>query len=72
MMNTNNSLAFMQAVATFSLISCLGLAYVIYPFDESLFFQATDSFVSSIYGVDVLSELNSSVVAGILLSLIHI
>ena len=54
MMNTNNSLAFMQAVATFSLISCLGLAYVINPIDESLFFQATDSFVSSIYGVDVL------------------
>ena len=69
MMNTNNSLAFMQAVATFSLISCLGLAYVINPIDESLFFQATDSSISAIYGKDVLSELNNSVVAGMLLGL---
>jgi len=69
MMNTNNSLAFMQGVATFSLLSCLGLAYVINPIDESLFFQATGSFVSTIYGKDVLSELNNSVVAGILLGL---
>ena len=52
-MNTNNSLAFMQAVATFSLLLCLGLAYVINPIDESLFFQATSSFVSAMYGNDV-------------------
>ena len=63
-MNTNNSLAFMQAMATFSLLSCLGLAYIINPIDESLFFKATNSFVSSIYGEDVLLELNNSVVAG--------
>ena len=69
MMNTNNSLAFMQGVATFSLLSCLGLAYVINPIDESLFFQAADNFVSAIYGKDVLSELNNSVVAGMLLGL---
>ena len=69
MMNTNNSLAFMQGVATFSLLSCLGLAYVINPIDESLFFQATDSSISAIYGKDVLSELNNSVVAGMLLGL---
>ena len=64
-MNTNNSLAFMQAVATFSLLSSLSLAYVINPIDDSLFFQATDNFVSAIYGENVLSELNNSVVAGI-------
>ena len=68
-MNTNNSLAFMQAVATFSLLSSLSLAYVINPIDDSLFFQATDNFVSAIYGENVLSELNNSVVAGILLGL---
>ena len=68
-MNTNNSLAFMQAMATFSLLSCLGLAYIINPIDESLFFKATNSFVSSIYGEDVLLELNNSVVAGMLLGL---
>ena len=59
----------MQAVATFSLLSSLGLAYVINPIDDSLFFQATDNFVSAIYGENVLSELNNSVVAGILLGL---
>ena len=68
-MNTNNRLAFMQAMATFSFLSCLGLAYTINPIDESLFFKATNSFVSSIYGEDVLSELNNSVVAGMLLGL---
>ena len=68
-MNTNNSLAFMQAVATFSLLLCLGLAYVINPIDESLFFRATSSFVSAMYGNDVLTNLNNSIVAGILLGL---
>jgi len=68
-MNTNNSLALMQAVATFSLLSSLGLAYLINPIDDSLFFQATHNFVSAIYGEDVLSELNNSVVAGMLLGL---
>ena len=68
-MNTNNSLAFMRAVATFSLLSSLGLAYVINPIDDSLFFQATDGFVSAIYGNDVLTNLNNSVVAGILMGL---
>ena len=68
-MNTNNSLAFMQAVATFSLLLCLGLAYVINPIDESLFFRATSSFVGAMYGNDVLTTLNNSIVAGILLGL---
>lgn len=68
-MNTNSSLAFMQAVATFSLLSSLGLAYVINPVDDSLFFLALDGFVGAIYGNDVLTALNNSVVAGILLGL---
>ncbi len=68
-MNTNSSLAFMQAVATFSLLLCLGLAYVINPIDESLFFRATNSFVGAMYGNDVLTSLNNSIVAGILLGL---
>ena len=66
-MNTNSSLAFMQAVATFSLLSSLGLAYVINPINDSLFFLALDGFVGAIYGNDVLTTLNNSVVAGILL-----
>ena len=68
-MNTNSSLAFMQAVATFSLLLCLGLAYVINPIDESLFFRATNSFVGVMYGNDVLTSLNNSIVAGLLLGL---
>ena len=68
-MNTNSSLAFMQAVATFSLLSSLGLAYVINPISDSLFFLALDGFVGAIYGNDVLTALNNSVVAGILLGL---
>ena len=68
-MKTNSSLAFMQAVATFSLLSSLGLAYVINPINDSLFFLALDGFVGAIYGNDVLTTLNNSVVAGILLGL---
>ena len=68
-MNTNNSLSFMQAVATFSLLLSLGLAYVINPIADSLFFQAIDSSVSAMYGNEVLTELNNSIVAGILLGL---
>ena len=68
-MNTNNSLSFMQAVATFSLLLSLGLAYVINPIEDSLFFQAIDSSVSAMYGNEVLTELNNSIVAGILLGL---
>jgi hypothetical protein len=59
----------MQAVATFSLLLSLGLAYVINPIEDSLFFQAIDSSVSAMYGNEVLTELNNSIVAGILLGL---
>ncbi len=59
----------MQGIATFSLMFSLGLAYVINPIDESLFFKALDGIVSGIYGTDVLDELNSSAVAGMLVGL---
>ena len=68
-MNTKNSLSLMQAIATFSLILALGLAYVINPVGDSLFFRAIDGIVSGLYGQDVLSELNNSALAGILVGL---
>ena len=68
-MNTKNSLSLMQAIATFSLILALGLAYVINPVDDSLFFKAISGIVSGLYGQDVLGELNNSALAGILVGL---
>ena len=68
-MNTNNSLSLMQAIATFSLIFSLGLAYVINPIDDSLFFNALSNIVSEIYGEDVFSKLNGSAVAGMIVGL---
>ena len=68
-MNTNNSLSLMQAIATFSLMFSLGLAYVINPIDDSLFFNALGNIVSEIYGEDVLSKLNDSAVAGMIVGL---
>jgi hypothetical protein len=59
----------MQAIATFSLMSCLGLAYVINPIEGSLFFKAINAMVEGIYQKEVLSELNTSIVAGMLLGL---
>ncbi len=68
-MNTNNSLSLMQTIATFSLMFSLGLAYVINPIDDSLFFNALGNIVSEIYGEDVLSKLNDSAVAGMIVGL---
>ena len=68
-MRTIASLSFMQAIATFSLMSCLGLAYVINPIEDSLFFKAINTMVEGIYQKEVLSELNTSIVAGMLLGL---
>ena len=68
-MNTNNSLSLMQAIATFSLMFSLGLAYIINPMEDSLFFKALDSIVSGIYGDEVLSKLNNSAVAGMIVGL---
>ena len=68
-MNTNNSLSLMQGIATFSLIFSLGLAYIINPIEDSLFFNALDSIISGIYGEEVLSKLNNSAIAGMLVGL---
>ena len=68
-MNTNNSLSLMQTIATFSLMFSLGLAYVINPIEDSLFFNALGNIVSEIYGEDVLSKLNDSAVAGMIVGL---
>ncbi|MDE0740966.1 MAG: hypothetical protein OSB59_00030 [Candidatus Poseidoniia archaeon] len=68
-MRTIASLSFMQAIATFSLMFCLGLAYVINPIEDSLFFKAINAMVEGIYQKEVLSELNTSIVAGMLLGL---
>ena len=68
-MNTNNSLSLMQAIATFSLMFSLGLAYIINPIEDSLFFKALDGIISGIYGEEVLSKLNNSAVAGMIVGL---
>ena len=68
-MNTNNSLSLMQGIATFSLMLSLGLAYVINPVEDSLFFKALGGIVSGFYGQDVLSNLNNSALAGMLIGL---
>ena len=68
-MNTNNSLSLMQAIATFSLMFSLGLAYIINPIEDSLFFKALDGIISGIYGEEVLSKLNNSAVVGMIVGL---
>lgn len=68
-MRTIPSLSFMQAIATFSLMSCLGLAYVINPIEDSLFFKAISAMFEGIYQKEVLGELNNSIVAGMLMGL---
>jgi|TARA_B110000263_G_scaffold78671_1_gene68653 hypothetical protein len=68
-MRTIPSLSFMQAIATFSLMSCLGLAYVINPIEDSLFFKAISAMFEGIYQKEVLGELNNSIVAGMLVGL---
>ena len=68
-MNTNSSLSLMQGIATFSLMFSLGLAYIINPIEDSLFFNALDSIISGIYDDEVLSKLNNSAIAGMLVGL---
>ena len=68
-MKTTNSLSLMQSVATFSLISSLGFAYLINPIDDSLLFNAMDSMVGGLYQSDVFDSINKSIVAGLLLGL---
>ena len=68
-MRTNNTLAIMQSVATLSLMLSLSFAYLINPLEDSLFFGALDSFSKSLYDSNVINELNTSVIAGILIGL---
>ena len=68
-MQTNNTLAIMQSVATLSLMLSLSFAYLINPLEESLFFGALDSFSKGLYNSNVINELNTSVITGILIGL---
>ena len=68
-MQTSNTLAIMQSVATLSLMLSLSFAYLINPLEDSLFFSALDGFTSSMYNSNVINELNTSVIAGILVGL---
>ena len=68
-MQTSNTLAIMQSIATLSLMLSLSFAYLINPIEDSLFFGALDGFTSSLYNSNVINELNTSVIAGILVGL---
>ena len=68
-MQTSNTLAIMQSVATLSLMLSLSFAYLINPLEDSLLFSAIDVFTSSLYNSNVINELNTSVIAGILVGL---
>ena len=68
-MQTSNTLAIMQSVATLALMLSLSFAYLINPLEDSLFFSALDGFTSSLYNSNVINELNTSVIAGILVGL---
>ena len=68
-MQTSNTLAIMQSVATLSLMLSLSFAYTINPLEDSLFFSALDSFATSLYNSNIINELNTSVIVGILVGL---
>ena len=68
-MQTSNTLAIMQSVATLSLMLSLSFAYLINPLEDSLFFSALNGFSTSLYNSNVINELNTSVIAGILVGL---
>ena len=68
-MQTSNTLAIMQSVATLSLMLSLSFAYLINPLEDSLFYSTLDGFTSSLYNSNVINELNTSVIAGILVGL---
>jgi len=68
-MQTSNTLGLMQSVATLSLMLSLSFAYMINPMEDSLFFSALDSFSNGLYNSNVINELNTSVIAGILFGL---
>ena len=54
-MQTSNTLAIMQSVATLSLMLSLSFAYLINPLEDSLFFSALDGFISSLYNSNVIN-----------------
>ena len=68
-MQTSNTLAIMQSVATLSLMLSLSFAYLINPLEDSLFFGALDGFTSGLYNSNVINELNTSIIAGIIIGL---
>jgi len=68
-MQTSNTLAIMQSVATLSLMLSLSFAYLINPIEDSLFFNALNSFTSGLYNSNVINELNTSIIAGIIIGL---
>ena len=68
-MQTSNTLGLMQSIATLSLMLSLSFAYLINPMEDSLFFSALDSFSNGLYNSNVINELNTSVIAGILIGL---
>ena len=69
-MRINNTLAFMQSMATFSLMFSLSFAYLINPLEDSLLFNILDDFSSNVYKSNVINELNTSIIAGILMGLL--
>ena len=69
-MKINNTLAFMQSIATFSLMFSLSFAYLINPLEDSLLFNILDDFSSNVYKSNVINELNTSIIAGTLMGLL--
>ncbi|MAQ63125.1 MAG: hypothetical protein CMA48_02240, partial [Euryarchaeota archaeon] len=68
-MKTSNTLALMQSVATLALMLSLSFAYLINPLEDSIFFSVLNSFSKSLYDSNVINELNTSVIAGIIIGL---
>ncbi|MEC7135723.1 MAG: hypothetical protein VXW55_03550 [Candidatus Thermoplasmatota archaeon] len=68
-MQTSNTLALMQSVATLALMLSLSFAYLINPLEDSIFFSVLSSFSKSLYNSNVINELNTSVIAGIITGL---
>ena len=68
-MQTSNTLALMQSVATLALMLSLSFAYLINPLEDSIFFSVLNSFSKSLYDSNVINELNTSVIAGIIIGL---
>ena len=57
-MKINNTLAFMQSMATFSLMFSLSFAYLINPLEDSLLFNILDDFSSNVMFTKVMLSMN--------------